>query len=414
MKILLVSISTYLPSLTGANKANRLTLEQLAARGHQCHAVTGLWHGAPIDNTTALRTYLQNHGIQFDAPRAEETCYSLKDVRVRAIDGISPLRFSLEAEIKTFTPDWILVSGGEPSDFLLEHCLKLSPQNVVSVVHATLALPFGPGAFQPNERRMSLLRRVRSLIVPSQSVQRYIRRWANMESFLFRFPVYGNPPFPVYENSPEKLVLMINPCALKGIAIFEQIARQLPDLPFGAVPTWGTNAEDRSVLANIPNVKLIDPCDDIDEILSRAAILLVPSLWDEALGVVAIEGMLRGIPVITSDVGGLPEAGRGVSEVIPVEKIRQYHKAFDERYMPKPVLEKQMIEPWKKAVLRLVGDPKLYKSVAIRSRAAAGAFVREATVEKLESFLSKMQSDDDHGRFHPRSTDCQWMPEGAD
>ncbi len=45
----------------------------------------------------------------------------------------------------------------------------------------------------------------------------------------------------------------------------------------------------------------------IDEHLAAAWALLVPSLWAEPLGLVAIEAIVRGVPVIASRIGGLSE-----------------------------------------------------------------------------------------------------------
>jgi hypothetical protein len=39
MKILLVQNMVYVPTLGGANKGNRVLMEGLAARGHECHVV---------------------------------------------------------------------------------------------------------------------------------------------------------------------------------------------------------------------------------------------------------------------------------------------------------------------------------------------------------------------------------------
>lgn len=53
----------------------------------------------------------------------------------------------------------------------------------------------------------------------------------------------------------------------------------------------------------------------MEEEYARAWALVVPSVWPEPLGMVAIEAIVRGVPVIATDAGGLretgvPEAGR--------------------------------------------------------------------------------------------------------
>lgn len=47
--------------------------------------------------------------------------------------------------------------------------------------------------------------------------------------------------------------------------------------------------------------------DELLRHLSNAEILVVPSLWPEPFGRVAVEGMAAGLPVIVTPVGGLPE-----------------------------------------------------------------------------------------------------------
>jgi glycosyltransferase involved in cell wall biosynthesis len=59
--------------------------------------------------------------------------------------------------------------------------------------------------------------------------------------------------------------------------------------------------------------------------LSSAEMLVVPSLWPEPFGRVAVEGMAAGIPVIASPLGGLPEVvgeGGHILEGLEVEDIR--------------------------------------------------------------------------------------------
>jgi glycosyltransferase involved in cell wall biosynthesis len=45
----------------------------------------------------------------------------------------------------------------------------------------------------------------------------------------------------------------------------------------------------------------------IGEILSRSHILIVPSIWEEAYGLVIQEGLAARIPIIASDIGGIKE-----------------------------------------------------------------------------------------------------------
>ena len=58
---------------------------------------------------------------------------------------------------------------------------------------------------------------------------------------------------------------MINPCAVKGISIFLELAAAYPEHDFGALPGWGTTAEDRRALARIPEHPLAAQRRDIDE-----------------------------------------------------------------------------------------------------------------------------------------------------
>ena len=84
-------------------------------------------------------------------------------------------------------------------------------------------------------------------------------------------------------------------------------------------------------------------------------LLLMPSLWLEGFGLIAMEAMLRGLPVIASDSGGLVEAKAGTGFVIPVRPLERFEPVFDETHMPKPVDVPQNIEPWVDA-LQILAD----------------------------------------------------------
>ena len=108
-------------------------------------------------------------------------------------------------------------------------------------------------------------------------------------------------------------------------------------------------------MAALPNVRVLESVGGIDEVLQEARVLLMPSLWYEGFGLIAMEAMLRGLPVVASDSGGLKEAKAGTEFVIPVNPIVTYAQEFDEVHMPVPVLPEQDLEPWMGA-LATTGD----------------------------------------------------------
>ena len=58
----------------------------------------------------------------------------------------------------------------------------------------------------------------------------------------------------------------------------------------------------------------------IEALLPRCSVLSMPSTWDEPFGLVGIEAMAHGVPVVASDVGGVPEwlaEGEGGVRVVP-------------------------------------------------------------------------------------------------
>lgn len=56
-----------------------------------------------------------------------------------------------------------------------------------------------------------------------------------------------------------------------------------------------------------PGVLVLGACEDIAGIMAQMNLLLVPSRWDEAFGLVAAEAAACGVPSLVHAVGGLPE-----------------------------------------------------------------------------------------------------------
>jgi len=297
----------------------------------------------------------------------------------------------MKDEIASFQPDWVLISSEDPAQALLESALDVAPDRVVYFARTTLMLPFGPGGFLPSQQRTRLIGKCAAIIAVSHYLSSYIQRWGNLRAEVLPLPVYGSGPFPQFDNFDSGFVFMVNPSAVKGIAIFAALAEEFPDIPFAAVPGWGTTPADRTRLAAIPNMQLLPPCDDIDLIFQRVRVLLVPSLWDEALGRIVIEAMLRGIPVLASDVGGLPEAKLGIEYTIPVKPISRYEDQLDERMMPHSVVPEQDLVSWRNALAEVLFDRERYQKVASESRTAATRFVAGLNIEAVEAFFRSLK-----------------------
>src|SRR5205085_8022860 len=122
-----------------------------------------------------------------------------------------------------------------------------------------------------------------------------------------------------------------------------------------------------------PNLKLLKPFENLYNLFSRTKVLLVPSLLGEAFGQIVVDAMLRGIPVIASNAGALPEAKLGVDYVLPVNMIERY--VFDDEMQVQPVAPEQDVTQWTETLRGLLADRALYERVSHDSREAALAFV---------------------------------------
>jgi medium-chain acyl-[acyl-carrier-protein] hydrolase len=177
---------------------------------------------------------------------------------------------------------------------------------------------------------------------------------------------------------------------VKGIDIFLALADAFPETAFAAVPMWGTNQRDQAALRARANVTLIEPVDDINLLLARTRVLLVPSLWAEARSRIVVEAMLRGVPVMASNVGGIPEAMMGVPYLLPVNPIARYETRLDEQMVPVAEVPPQETGPWREALGRLLEDRAHWEEISRASRAAAVAYATGLSVGPFEEFLEEV------------------------
>ncbi len=102
-------------------------------------------------------------------------------------------------------------------------------------------------------------------------------------------------------------------------------------------------------------------------------VLVVPSLWEEPLGMVAIEGLANHLPVIASDMGGLRETVRHEQNGLLCDPADE-HSLRD-------------------AMLRLYEDSELYSRMAAAARPSAERFLQPARmVDEYQQLLKTIES----------------------
>jgi amino acid adenylation domain-containing protein len=378
----------YFPIYGGANKINRTIAEGLARRGHTVEVVVPAL-GVPSRLTHAeLLDELASDGIAV-TPHDKHDTFIIEGVTVHAVREPTQLRTSLVERVERFEPERVLLSSEDPSHNLLDALVKVCPERIVYLIHTVSFLPFGPQAFFPSRSRAKLLARIPTIVSISNYVARYIKQWGNLDSTVIYWPTYGAPPFPDLSRFDTGFVTMVNPCAIKGISIFTALARSLPEVEFAGVLTWGAVEEDRHALERLPNVRLLEPSRDIEDILARTRVLVMPSLWEESFGLTAVEAMLRGIPVLASDIGGLPEAKLGTDFLLPVRPIERFGERLNENMLPLPVVPEQDIQPWSDALRLLLSERKFYERQSAAARRAALQFVSSLSLDPLENLLNE-------------------------
>jgi glycosyltransferase involved in cell wall biosynthesis len=113
-------------------------------------------------------------------------------------------------------------------------------------------------------------------------------------------------------------------------------------------------------------------------------VLLVPSLWFEAWGIVLVEAHLRGIPVISSDAGALPEAMLGLNYIVPVNPIKGNRNDKGTYIVPD-----QDIEPWVDIVNKLMRNKSEYEEISMKVRDTTSHWLKNMDELALENWLHR-------------------------
>jgi len=97
--------------------------------------------------------------------------------------------------------------------------------------------------------------------------------------------------------------------AMKGADIVLKIAKKMPNEKFLIVGPYNRKYKKG-------NITYMPYQRDVMEIYKISKLILMPSRWNEAFGRIVLEANYLGIPVITSNKGGLPEANKNKELIV--------------------------------------------------------------------------------------------------
>lgn len=368
-KILIASHVSLFPPEHGGAKSLRSVAESLAAAGAEVTVLVKLHPPLP-ERLRFLGQFVPDLESRGFSPAG----WTHAGVRYRGVAG--PLDAAAAEALSRGRPDAFLLCDDSPEDARALFRLAADSGRLLFLAQTVHALPFGPFSIKPDAELSESLRRAAGIVSPSRHVQGYIREHLGRESALWLPDVLGAPPFAELGRRDNEFVAMINPCAWKGSSIFLKLAARRPELRFAAVPTWGATPATLAALKALPNVTLLPETPRIDEIFARTRVLLVPSLCQEAFGLVSPEALLRGVPVIASDLGGLRESTLGAAELVPVKPLpfdKPLDRPFPEMDWSEPDND---VEPWSAALDRALASEEEYRARSRAGREAAHRFLR--------------------------------------
>jgi glycosyltransferase involved in cell wall biosynthesis len=108
--------------------------------------------------------------------------------------------------------------------------------------------------------------------------------------------------YSVLKEDIEKGIVFVGDAIIKGVGIAKEIAKKMPNEKFYFFSRYVNTPKKEGNITYMPWQKR-----EVD-IYKYAKLVIVPSIWEEAYGRVSKEAYMLNIPVLVSNIGGLPES----------------------------------------------------------------------------------------------------------
>ena len=192
----------------------------------------------------------------------------------------------------------------------------------------------------------------------------------------------------VAKAANRKYITIVNPSREKGGCVFANIVYKCgiknSPIKFLAVESRGSEIDLAGCgldLRSFGNIRIMDHTTDPRKFWSLTKICLVPSLVEESQGLVALEAMLNGIPVIVSDRGALPETVGNNGFVLSLPRLLS---CGDE--LPEMLFD---VDSWVTTIEQLLYNTTLYDEKALLAKEAAMEYM-DGAEKNLIHFVDKM------------------------
>lgn len=170
------------------------------------------------------------------------------------------------------------------------------------------------------------------------------------------------------EWNPSKLTLVNPRDKHKGLDTFLEVTKSFPDEEFQIAGTLYDESKTDEIAA-LYNVEHLGWCDDMRSVYQNTKLLLVPSTYQEGGGRVVVEAFANGIPVVGSDIGGVPDyIGEGG------DVVTNYTDPGE----------------WITAVEKYLSDDAYYESKSQKAKQRSQQFDHTERVEAFERILNSV------------------------